>query len=123
MLKTTMREINYKGKKYNIVFNLNVLEEIQNKYGSLDNWGAILEPTDPKTGAALIPDIKEVINSFEIMINEGIEIMNDDNGTNEPLLNHKQVGRIVSEVGVENIFAAMQGVAIDSTKEPNEKNA
>lgn len=123
MLKTTMQEINYKGKKYNIVFNLNVLEEIQNKYGSLDNWGAILEPTDPETGAALIPDIKEVINSFEIMINEGIEIMNDDNGTNEPLLNHKQVGRIVSEVGVENIFAAMQTVAVDSTKDPNEKNA
>lgn len=124
MLKTTSKEIEYKGKKYKIVFNLNVLEEIQNKYGSLDNWGAILEPpASPETGEAVMPDIKEIINSFEIMLNEGIEISNDENGTNDPPLTHKQVGRIVSDVGIDQVFETIQNVAVDSTKDTSAKNA
>ena len=39
-------EVNYKGKNYKLVFNLNVMEEIQNKYGTLDKWGELTDGTE-----------------------------------------------------------------------------
>ena len=35
--------INYKGEEYELVFNLNVMEEIQEKYGSVQEWGELVE--------------------------------------------------------------------------------
>ena len=38
-MKKMKSEINYKGKEYSLVFNLNVMEEIQDEYKSLEAWG------------------------------------------------------------------------------------
>lgn len=109
--------ITYKGKDYAIVFNLNVMERIQDEYGSLDEWGALTDGT-AKDGE---PDAKAVIFGFREMINEGIDIANEDNGTDDKPLTLKQVGRIISEVGLENATATMNNTVIESTK-GDEKN-
>ena len=109
--------INYKGKDYAIVFNLNVMEAIQEEYGSLDEWGALTDGTN-KNGE---PDAKAVIFGFREMINEGIDIANDENGTDDKPLTLKQVGRIISEVGLEQATATMNETVIESTK-GDEKN-
>ena len=44
-MKEVSSIIEYKGKEYKIVFNLNVMQEIQEEYGSLREWG---EKTDGK---------------------------------------------------------------------------
>ena len=56
------------------------------------------------------------------MINEGIEIDNDEKGTDTPLLTEKQVGRIISELGIEEVAEQMQSAVVDSTKS-SEKNS
>lgn len=118
-MKETSKTINYKGKEYKIVFNLNVAEAIQTEYGTLDKWG---ELTDGEAGEV---DIKALIFGCKEMLNEGIEISNEDNGTNEPLLTHKQVGRLITEVGLGNVTETVNELVVDSTasEEDNSKNA
>lgn len=117
-MKTVNTIINYKGKDYLLVFNLNVMEAIQEEYKTLDAWGAL---TDGKAGEV---NIKALVFGLACMLNEGVEISNENNNTNEPLLTHKQVGRMISEIGLENLTRDMNDLVINSTKDDSEpKNA
>jgi hypothetical protein len=110
--------IQYKDKEYKLVFNLNVMEAIQNEYETIDKWGALTDGTDNGE-----PNAKAVIFGFREMINEGIEIDNDENGTDEPLLTEKKVGRIITDVGLANATKALNQTVINSTKDDSGKNA
>lgn len=109
-------KIKLKDKEYNLYFNLNVMEAIQTEYGTVDDWGAL---TDGSTGE---PNAKAVIYGLTAMINEGIEISNDENGTQIPLFTHKQIGRLVDAEGLQSVANAMNDTIIQST-ESTEKNA
>lgn len=113
-----MKDLNgklvYKDKEYKIVFNLNVMERIQDEFGSLENWGSL---TDAKE-----PNAKAVIYGFTEMLNEGIDISNEENGTNDPMLTTKQVGRMISEIGLANATIKLNETVVNST-ESAEKNA
>lgn len=113
MIDTVTSTIEYKGKIFKLVFNLNVMEALQDKYGSLDKWGELTE------GSQGEPDIKALKFGFTEMLNEGIEIDNEDNGTNEPLLTSKQVGRIITEAGLDNVQKKMNEVVIASAGDTN----
>nr|DAF78754.1 MAG TPA: tail assembly chaperone protein [Caudoviricetes sp.] len=115
-VKSAMQEIEYKGKSYKLVFDLNVMEAIQDEYGSIDAWGKLTEPDDGE------PNIKALVFGVTEMINEGIDIDNDENGTDEKPLSHKQVARILTEVGLESVADKMQKSVIDSTADDS-KNA
>lgn len=108
--------IKYKDKEYKIVFNLNVMEQIQDEYGTLDKWGKL---TDGSEGE---PNIKALIFGFTCMINEGIEIDNDDNGTDIKPFTQKQIGRLMQEVGLEEMTKVLTNTVTASTKSA-EKNA
>ena len=103
-------EIQYKGRTYRLVFNLNVMEAIQEKYGSIDKWA---ELTD---GASGEPNAKAVIYGFTEMLNEGIDIDNDENGAELKPLTLKQVGRLITEVGLREATAKLNETVIESTK-------
>lgn len=109
-------KIQFKDKEYKLVFNLNVMEEIQEEYGSIQKWG---ELSDGSSGE---PDAKAVKFGFMCMLNEGIDIENDENGTNLPHLSAKQVGRIITEIGLQHATKTLNETVIAST-EDNEKNA
>ena len=109
----TKWEVN--GKEFTLAWNLNVMEEMQDKYGSLEAWGKISEGEEPK--------ISSIIDAFEAMINEGIEIDNEKNGTNEKPLTHRQIGRIISAYGVENAAETMKNAISEATKDDTRKNA
>ena len=108
-------EIQYKDKTYKLVFNLNVMERIQEEFGSVDEWGKL---TDGVSGE---PDARAIIFGFTEMINEGIDIDNDENGTDIKPLTLKQVGRIVTEIGLDSATASLNSTVIDSTQS-EEKN-
>lgn len=115
-MKDTIAYIETSKRTYPLVFNLNVMEEIQEQYGSLDAWGE-------KTQGNKEPNIKDLKAGVMAMINEGIEIENENNGTNEPLVDAKKVGRIMSEVGLTEITMAIQKLTVASVKtEGDEKN-
>ena len=115
-MKNTVVYIETEKKKYPLAFNLNVMEEIQEAYGSLEEWGRITQGA----GEAKIKDLKVGVLA---MINEAIDMQNEENNTNEPLINAKQLGRVMTEVGIERIVKSIQEITIASTKtDDNEKN-
>ena len=110
-------EIQYNGTIYKLVFNLNVMEKIQEEYGSLDAWGSLTDGTNKGE-----PDAKAVIFGFTEMINEGIDISNDENETDIKPLTKKQVGRLITEIGLANATEKLNDTVVNSTK-GEEKNA
>lgn len=109
-------EIRYKDRTYKLAFNLNVMQAIQKKYGSIQAWGEI---TDGQDGE---PDVEAVIFAYTEMLNEGIDIDNDENGTDLKPLTSKQVGRMITEIGMANAVSKLNQTVVDSTKSA-EKNA
>ena len=109
-------KINFKGKDYTLVFNLNVMEEIQNEYGTIDKWGALCEPKKGENSKVVEPDIKALKYGFCAMLNEGIDIDNEKNGTSDPPLTLKQVGRMITEFGAQDAMEALNKTVIESSK-------
>ena len=109
-------KIQYKDKEYTIVFNLNVMEAIQAEYGSLEAWGNLTDGSESGE-----PDAKAVIFGFTEMINEGIDMANEEDGTDTKPLTRKQVGRMITEVGLAEATATMNQTVVESTK-GEEKN-
>ena len=106
-------EFTFDGRTYNLVFNLNVMETIQAKYGTLGKWGEVTGANGDE------PQISAIIDGFEIMLNEGEEIAHEDDF--KPIT-HKQVGRIISGIGLQKATELLNTVVSESTAS-NEKNA
>lgn len=115
-MKDIKKTIKYRGKDLSIVFNLNVMEAIQEEYGSVQKWGELSEGENGE------PNAKAVIFGITQMINEGIDIDNEENGTDNKPMTLKQVGRLITEIGIDIVANQMQKTVIDSTQS-NEKNA
>ena len=91
-------KVNYletKTEKYPLVFSLNVMEAIQDKYESIEKWSSLIQ----KNGE---PDIKALKFFMTEAINEGIEIENEKNNEKRKSVTSKQVGRILTEVGLSD---------------------
>lgn len=117
--KKEVSAIKYKGEDYELVFNLNVMEEIQNEYGSVEAWGNLVE-------AEAEPKAKDIKYGFTAMLNEGIEIYNEDHADDEGFKARKpftlrQVGRIISDIGLAETARTINKTVVDSTKS-DEKN-
>lgn len=113
----TIKYIECKNITYPLVFNLNVIEKIQDKYGSYEKWG---EMTDGKEREINIGALKFGILE---MINEGIDIENENNEVKREFVTSKQVGRLITELGMKNLTEKVQETVIESTKnEEEEKN-
>lgn len=114
-MKDVDKKFEYKGKEYRLAFNLNVMEEIQDEYETLDKWGSLTDGSNGEVNA------KAVIFGFTAMLNEGIDMDNEDNGTDTKPFTHKQVGRLLTEIGLENMTKQLNDVVVESTKS-EEKN-
>ena len=116
-MKDVNGKIQYRDKELTLVFNLNVMEQIQEEYGSIEAWGNLTDGTEN----AGEPNAKAVIFGFAAMLNEGIDIENEEKGTDIKPYTLKQVGRIVTEIGLDHATSALTETVIDST-ESAEKN-
>lgn len=116
-MKNYNGEIEYKDKKYKLCFNLNVMEEIQEEYGSIDEWANLTDGSKNKGE----PNAKAVVFGLTSMINEGIDIDNEENGSKEKKLTKKQVGRIITEVGLTEALKKLNNTVIESAGS-DEKN-
>ena len=110
-MQNKLNYIETADKKYPIVFNINVMEEIQEAYGSLSDWGRIVENANGGE-----PKIKDLKIGLMMMINEGIDIENEATGKNTPMLTAKQVGRLIGEIGFSAITEVIQSLTVASTK-------
>lgn len=118
-MKKEKAELEYKGNKYEVVFNLNVMERIQEEYGSVEAWGELTE-------AATEPNAKAIKYGLGAMINEGIDIYNEDHADDEDFkerkpFTEKQIGRLITEIGLTNVANTISDTVVNSTK-TDEKN-
>lgn len=104
-------------KEYPVAFTLNVAEAIQEKYGSLAEWGDVLQPKS--NGEPIEPSLKDVLWVFGEMINEGIDIENEEMSKNQKFITHKQVGRLLTKIGMKDATGFIQGLAVDSMTSKN----
>lgn len=89
-------KVNYletKTEKYPLVFTLNVMESIQEKYGTIEAWSNLIQSEGE-------PDVKALKFFITEAINEGLEIENEKTGEKKKLITAKQAGRILTEVGL-----------------------
>ena len=117
-MKNNETYIEYKGQKYDVVFDMNVIEELQRKYGSFNNWSELIQPTKENEEC----NIEALKFGFCEAINEGIDIANEDREEKLEFLTPRQVGRIITDLGLRNINEKIQESVIESTKS-EEKNA
>lgn len=103
--------------KYPMAFTINVMESVEDEYGGIENWAKLMDKTEPSYKA-----LKFMV--LEI-INEGIDIENenlkDDN--KKELLTSKQVGRLITRIGMDEIgvkvFKLIQGSLPKGDKSKN----
>ena len=106
--------LTYKDHKYMMVFNLNVMEEIQREYGTVEKWGAMTDGDEPDAAALKFGVLA--------MLNEGIDIENEETGSDLKPFTLKQIGRLLTEVGIDIAAGAMRDTVTESSKS-DEKNA
>lgn len=105
--------------KYPMAFTINVMESVEDEYGGIENWAKLMDKTEPSYKA-----LKFMV--LEI-INEGIDIENenlkDDN--KKELLTSKQVGRLITRIGMDEIgvkvFKLIQGSLPKGDKSKNDQ--
>jgi hypothetical protein len=112
-----LKHITVNDIDYPVAFTLNVMELIQDKYGSMDAWGNALKP--PKGEE---PQIKDVIWTFKEFINEGIDIENETSGNSRQPITHKQAGRILSSFGMEEAGSIIRNLTTQSVQTEETKN-
>ena len=112
-MKDVMKKVQFKDKEYPVIFNINVMQSIQEEYGTVEVWA------DKVECEGAFPDLKALIFTFREMINEAIDIENDEKGTNVPFVTDKQVGRMVSDIGA--LAELLKDITTQSIQNP-EKN-
>ena len=117
MAKLNKNGIVYKGKTYPLVFNINVMEKIQDEYGTVEKWG---ELTDHNSGREV--DLKALKFGITEMLNEGVDEFNEEHEDKRDFFTTKTVGRIISDLGMQEITKKMNNTVVDSAvnEEKNE---
>ena len=84
------------SEKYLLAFTLNVMESIQNEYGSLSNWSELIQN-------AKEPNIKALKFFITESINEGIDIENDRINGNRAFITSSKAGRLLTKIGLQKV--------------------
>lgn len=120
-----VKHITIGDKEYPLAYTLNVMEAIQDKYGTIEAWGNALqpEPYEEKDEEGKVvkivkpePKISDLKWTFTQFINEGIDIENEEKGEKRPFVTEKQVGRLISAVGIDRTNRELMNVTVASTK-------
>ena len=116
-MKNNAGKITYKEQEYNVVFNLNVMEAIQDEYGTIDKW------TELTSGANQEVNIKALKFGYREMLNEGLSIEAEEKGEEYKPVTPAFVGRMLTDIGLDNMTKTLQETVIESTKTDEGKNA
>lgn len=119
-MKENVFKIKFKETEYPMVFNLNVMEVIQEEYGTIQKWGALALPDEKGEE----PNVKALICGLTTMINEGIDIENEGKDEKDQVkpLTRKKVGRLLTELGLDDVANQMSDVVVQSLETDKSKN-
>lgn len=115
-----VKHITVGDKEYPMAYTLNVMEDIQEKFGTIEAWGEALQPEPHEDEEGKItkqePKIKDLKWTFTQFINEGIDIENEEKGEKRPFVTEKQVGRLISAIGINKVNQELMRATVESTK-------
>ena len=103
-------KINYletETEKFPLIFTLNVMESIQEKYGTIEAWSNLIQ----RDGE---PDIKALKFFITEAINEGLEIEAEKTGEKPKAITAKKAGRILTEIGLSGAANKIMATISDS---------
>lgn len=109
-----IRYLKTKNETFPFTYSLNVMEALQNEFGSLNEWSDMVEPKDGSE-----PKIKALLFFFKEAINEGIDIENENSDQPRKFVNERKVGRIITELGVKTVLEQLKGTVIDAGSNNN----
>lgn len=115
-MKDNAGTVTYKEKEYKVVFNLNVMEAIQEEYGTLDKW------TELTSGASQEVNVKALKFGYTQMLNEALSIEADEKGEEYKPLTPAFVGRMLTDIGLDTMTKTLQNTVIESTQTDEGKN-
>ena len=92
--KITYLETN--SEKFPLGFTLNVMESIQDEYGTLSEWSELIRNKKE-------PNIKALKFFITEAINESIEIENEKSGEKRVSISSSKAGRIITEIGLKKV--------------------
>lgn len=104
-----IRYLKTKNETFPFTYSLNVMEALQNEFGSLNEWSDMVEPKDGSE-----PKIKALLFFFKEAINEGIDIENENSDQPRKFVNERKVGRIITELGVKTVLEQLKGTVIEA---------
>jgi len=113
------------NNQYPIIFTLNVMKSIQEKYGTLEDWQNLIFVKDKKKDEPDIePDINALLFGLTEMVNEGIDILNEESNEQTPIAfkTEKQVGRVITKLGLEGATEKLGQSILKANKTDNPKN-
>ena len=84
------------SEKFPLAFTLNVMESIQDEYGTLSEWSELIRNKKE-------PNIKALKFFITEAINEGIEIENEKSGEKRVSITSSKAGRIITEIGLKKV--------------------
>lgn len=123
MNEVELQHVIIDGKDYPFIYSINVMATLQKKYGSIQAWADVVEPKPKKNGERIEPDLDALIFFFTEAFNEGIEVENEEKNINRQLLTSRQVGRLVTKLGLEEANKKLKEAVINAQPEKvEEKN-
>lgn len=115
-LKSGAYPVTLNGKEYGLLFSLNALDEVQEKYGGYDKLAEVFNDKNPN----LFKDTRWLLT---LLINEGL-LAEDESAQ---MLDEKKVGRLIHAGNLQEVQTAIfksfaQGTAGDGEKQGEDKD-
>ena len=84
------------SEKFPLAFTLNVMEALQDEYGTLSEWSELIRNQKE-------PNIKALKFFITEAINEGIEIENEKSSEKRVPITSSKACRIITEIGLKKV--------------------
>ena len=104
------------SEKFPLAFTLNVMEALQDEYGTLSEWSELIRNQKE-------PNIKALKFFITEAINEGIDIENEKSDEKRISITSAKAGRIITEIGFQKVAKTINKMVSESVKtKENSKN-
>lgn len=104
------------SEKFPLAFTLNVMEALQDEYGTLSEWSELIRNQKE-------PNIKTLKFFITEAINEGIDIENEKSDEKRAPITSAKAGRIITEIGFQKVAKTINKMVSESVKtKENSKN-
>ncbi len=108
------------GKKYPMCLSINVMAELQKKYGSFEETMELIDSSKQNEINYAV-----LIDFYYYSINEGIDIYNENKNEQEKMnfVSERQAGRIISELGFAKSKETAKSTVISTDTSTSTKSA